>query len=347
MAQAIIQLLLVVLALIAPASAHNIVCESAQKPKTTADLFKYVQADPCTLGPNYWCTAPNGLNQCQSAGNVIGVCGYSSGKCPVTTQEEFCSNPSYQPLAFNGGIVGANQGLFGYFAFALYWAPTSCQADSGAGGGFCSDFTISGSHAASNLVLHGLWPDFGSAAYPGAPDFSLCHVNAAPALCPWVNASSPTFSQSDYETCVRAEGIKQCQVPDETVAALGDKFEVYAPGYLAAKGVGSSFLDHEFFKHGSCLGGYLTSNTTAYFETGLGLTKVHTRKGSVGYELVHKNAGGSVPTAKLVAAFKNRAVPRCTRDCKLSEMDNLVSSITDAAVLVTKKHTTKLCERFE
>ena len=37
----------------------------------------------------------------------------------------------------------------------------------------------------------------------------------------------------------------------------------YAPGYYSAPG---SFINHEFTKHGSCVGGYLAENQTAFFE---------------------------------------------------------------------------------
>ena len=39
--------------------------------------------------------------------------------------------------------------------FARYWAPTSCQANSPDGGGFCSQYTQAGYPAATHLSLHG------------------------------------------------------------------------------------------------------------------------------------------------------------------------------------------------
>lgn len=36
-----------------------------------------------------------------------------------------------------------------------YWAPTRCQANNSAGGGFCSQYTQAGYPAATNLALHG------------------------------------------------------------------------------------------------------------------------------------------------------------------------------------------------
>ena len=55
--------------------------------------------------------------------------------------------------------------------------------------------------------------------------------------------------QSDYETCVRANNITQCQVNQETINMLTPMFAKYAPGYL---GSNYTFLDHEFNKHATC-----------------------------------------------------------------------------------------------
>ena len=46
-----------------------------------------------------------------------------------------------------------------------------------------------------------------------------------------------------------ANNISQCIISTDVVAKLGDQFKRYAPGYWSQPG---SFINHEFFKHGSC-----------------------------------------------------------------------------------------------
>ena len=92
-------------------------------------------------------------------------------------------------------------------------------------------------------------------AYQGWPQFCdgpdsmayQCHVNGN--LCPWANATAASFTQDSYEACIVANNISQCIISTDVVAKLGDQFKRYAPGYWSQPG---SFINHEFFKHGSC-----------------------------------------------------------------------------------------------
>jgi ribonuclease I len=191
---------------------------------------------------------------------------------------------------------------------------------------------------ASHLVLHGMWPDYGSlyttepsppafngsyqgwnqyctATGPGKNDYSKCHVNGG--LCPWANATFANFTQTSYEQCMRAQNVTQCQVEESTVTALKSDMARYAPGYL---GDDRTFIDHEFNKHASCLGGYLTDNKTAFFETAIGLTKILTANGSWADIHVHNNRGSSVDTTSFVASLNNTAIPQCDKNCQLSEV---------------------------
>jgi len=57
----------------------------------------------------------------------IGTCGYSNGICPLVSNiSTFCSTPALKPLTYNGGVVGLPAGYTGYYALAMYWAPSSC-----------------------------------------------------------------------------------------------------------------------------------------------------------------------------------------------------------------------------
>jgi hypothetical protein len=55
---------------------------------------------------------------------------------------------------------------------------------------------------------------------------------------------------------MREEKVKDCILPDSVFNALGKEFQVMAPGYV---GGDRSFADHEWFKHGVCMGGYLST----------------------------------------------------------------------------------------
>ncbi|GAQ83825.1 hypothetical protein KFL_001630220 [Klebsormidium nitens] len=296
-----------------------------------------ITPDPCTIGPSYWCLSDANMRRCQVYNVTVGVCGYSSGKCNSSSVQDFCAqNPT--ALRFNGGLTNAPPGKFGYYALALYWAPTSCSANSTAGGGFCSSYTLAGTQGSQNLVLHGLWTDYGSlyttepaapayngsyqgwnqycsATGPGRIDYSRCHVNGG--LCPWANATAANFTQSNYEQCMRANGVTQCQVEEATVSALQADMARYAPGFLGAD---RTFLDHEFFKHASCVGGYLTDNKTAFFETAIGITKQLTANGSWADVNVHQKRGTAVDTTAFVNSMNNTAIPQCDRNCQLSEV---------------------------
>lgn len=113
---------------------------------TTAEQISSVPAliktNPCIVGPSYWCQTKENQNVCQVSNVTIGVCGYSNNKCPLTLGSSFCETNTSQ--IFNGGLVGIQPGYTGYYALALYWAPTSCSPTVAynPSSGFCSAYTL-------------------------------------------------------------------------------------------------------------------------------------------------------------------------------------------------------------
>lgn len=302
----------------------------------------------CNIGPSYWCMGKKEADECMVSSNTpIQVCGFSSkNNCNYTsTIGQFCRTyPS--ATSYKGGITGSPAGYFGYYALALSWSPSGCNANGTGSYQSCSPLTGTGTFAAKNLVLHGLWPDYGSiyasktptvppftGSYQGWPqycnvwgngpngftNYAQCHVSGG--LCPWANATDPTFGQADYERCIRVMNktlpAGLCQVPASTFDALYKDMVKFAPGYLAGL---RDFADHEYFKHGSCIGGYLSYNITAYFDVAIKLTKTLVAPGTPAYEIIHKYAGRNITRAALEVALDKKAAPTCKKDCKLDEI---------------------------
>lgn len=296
-------------------------------------------ADPCTIGPDYWCL-DNNLAKCNlEFVKNIGTCHYSSGICKVEPSlQYFCQNDT-TAYSYGGGIINMPPGNFQVLVLALYWAPTSCLSNQTTGGGFCSAYTTKGTIGAQYMDLHGLWPDFSStygtpnapqfpppseqgayqgwtqycsaADFPGAVNYTNCHVNGN--LCPLPNITS----QTAYEQCMRQFNVKQCITDESIVQKLKPQLAELAPGYLGAD---RTFIDHEFAKHGSCVGTYFVKNKTAYFEAGLDLAR-RTRYNPHGVPaLVHKYRGQAVNTSTITKILGKKAVPRCTSSCQLSEI---------------------------
>lgn len=297
-------------------------------------------SDPCTIGPNTWCQSTANQQRCGVGYHAVGVCGYNTTRCPEQSIAAFCSNtttlaPNMTELSFNGGLSGAQGGDFGYYALSLYWPASSCNATVVTNNSFCSQYTLAGNEATNHLVAHGMWPDFGSiydtapmapayaGAYQGWPQFCdgpdsmayQCHVNGN--LCPWANATAASFTQDSYEACIVANNISQCIISTDVVAKLGDQFKRYAPGYWSQPG---SFINHEFFKHGSCVGGYLARNQTAFFEQVVNVTANVTAPGTAAYNTIHNMRGGSISRTSLESAFYPYAVPQCQKNCNLDSV---------------------------
>ena len=112
----------------------------------------------------------------------------------------------------------------------------------------------------------GMWPDTGSLyaqdplppTYTGAyqgwtqyctgvdGDFGQCGVGTGN-LCTWPNATQANFSQSNYESCMRANNVTACQVDESTVTALRPLFERYAPGSVLLHVISAGFIPLECF----------------------------------------------------------------------------------------------------
>ncbi|KAK9823362.1 hypothetical protein WJX72_002208 [[Myrmecia] bisecta] len=234
-------------------------------------------ADACKVGPSVYCLTPENMAICGVDPNTTIYASGYSSGKSPATTFEKFCSNKTQALAFNGGISQEPQ-------------PPKYAG-----------------------VYQG-WSQYCYSA-PDGYDYSKCHVTGG--LCPWANATAANFTQSQYEVCMRAEGIKQCQVPSSVPAALRSDFARYAPGYL---GDDQTFLDHEYMKHGSCLGGYLGRNITAYFETAVRFAKDLTKPGTFAFDTVHTKRGSSIPYADFVKGLGPIASPQCTKDCKLSEI---------------------------
>jgi ribonuclease I len=274
----------------------------------------------CSYGPTFWCRNSNGAT-CDVANYTVGVAGYSTrAGIPQQTIGDFCATNA-NTTRFAGGLNG-NLPLYEYSVLALYWAPTSCSATNSSGGGFCSNYTRAGSYASQNLVLHGLWPDYGSdGLYQGFPQFcnkpgayntSQCSIDGN--FCPTKNANT---TQTEYENCIRANNVTQCQVGQDTISLLTPMFARYAPGYL---GSNYSFLDHEFFKHATCFGNELSTDQTLFFTTALALTIKHTLPGTVAHDFIAAAAGRNVTYKDMVTRLNGVAAPQCNTRCQLSEV---------------------------
>ncbi|MEW5305731.1 MAG: hypothetical protein WDW36_008250 [Sanguina aurantia] len=290
--------------------------------------------------PQAQCMVSPAFDSIKMGGNpaVISPEGYGSKPTIEENIYTFCTtNP--QALSWNGGIAGAPTGMYGYVATALYWAPSSCKFNDTCCG-FCSPYTQNGSYAETHMVMHGMWPDYGSIYSNNAPPlgplyngsytpwpqwckgpegdfYSLCNVNGAKSSCPLPAAQFSNFTQGAHEACIRQFNVTACQVGPDTIAALAPQFALYAPGYL---GSNFTFLDHEFFKHGSCFGGQLSANKTFFFQTALAKFHEVTGPGSVVAQYINANAGGSVNATLLAAAFRGTAIPRCSAACNLQEV---------------------------
>eukprot|EP00775_Hariotina_reticulata_P004192 gene4192-4440_t len=293
------------------------------------------------------------MQECGLNYTTVEACGFGTteASCHNYTVSDFCQATPYAER-YDGGLTGAPAGLFSYFNLALYWAPSSCRqaapddplnvwpdsdiGQSGFPGGFCSNYTKAGTYASKHLVLHGLWADFGSQYGPGQeprPPYyhgsyqgypMWCngpHLNASRCAvtgdaCPWPAAKHENFSQHSYEKCMRKEGIKECTAPAQ-IMLLSPLFKRLAPGYIGD----GTFLDHEWFKHGSCVGGKLTQVPALFFSTALWLALKATLPGTAADTLIHKNIGGQVSLEEFDSAFELTAVPTCKKDrCVLEEI---------------------------
>ena len=71
----------------------------------------------------------------------IGVCGYSSGICPVTANATSFCKKYPNAFVYNGGLTNLVPGQYGYLVLAMYWAPSSCPSSGTESGGFCNAYT--------------------------------------------------------------------------------------------------------------------------------------------------------------------------------------------------------------
>lgn len=70
------------------------------------------------MGPSVWCQSPQNAAVCGVANDVVGVCGFSTQKCPLQTISQFCAtNPT--ATSYVGGLSGSRAGFYGYAVLAL------------------------------------------------------------------------------------------------------------------------------------------------------------------------------------------------------------------------------------
>ena len=127
-------------------------------------------------------------------------------------------------LEGGGGQTGATPGDFEMYVFAQTWTESFCS------GNKCSSQeckSLPGTYAASNLAIHGLWPNFNDESTHSGYQY-------------------PQFCGS-YSTCGELNPPASCN-PDMSNLNQSD-FTKYAPGYV----MDNNFLaNHEWPKHGGC-----------------------------------------------------------------------------------------------
>ncbi|CAF1366565.1 unnamed protein product [Didymodactylos carnosus] len=297
---------------------------------STTILFIFGNYDSrytCFNGPSYWCLNDTTETVCNFSNLTIGQCGYTSGKCTFKTGNTFCKDdPS--ALEFNGGLTGVYDSLFTYYVLALYWPPSNCPKIYNETKDFlryfCSPYTNAGQPGSQRLVLHGLWPNFGTEGnYQGWPqfcsnvekDWSVCHVNGN--LCPWQNTTFSNFTQDYYEYCLSYENISQCLVNPEVVEHEQERLKYLAPGHLGKRNL---FMNHEWTKHGSCCSNAFKNNISSYLDIMLNITDEYTRKGSLTYEYIQRYSGEKIGINYLYERFNNTVIVNCKPNCNLDEL---------------------------
>lgn len=92
----------------------------------------------------------------------LGSCQFSNNVCPeVASPTALCQASSPNPFQFPGGVVGLPAGITGYYALALYWAPTSCLPKANPSpGGFCSEYT----YVSDTIWFHPTFSSFSRAS---------------------------------------------------------------------------------------------------------------------------------------------------------------------------------------
>jgi ribonuclease I len=158
-------------------------------------------------------------------------------------------------------------GQFDSYTFTMSWEPTFCEGKPSAQE--CASQS-SGRFDASNLALHGLWPDVNG---DSAHSYGYCGVDSSEQSLD----RAPTW----------------CQLPEPAYSdATRSALTTVMPG------VASCLDHHEWAKHGSCSG----MNDDDYFSLAASLVQqvAHTAFGK--YLTAH--AGTTVQSAAVVAAFE-------------------------------------------
>lgn len=148
---------------------------------------------------------------------------WNSSDPVAQVRSELPKAQSTSPSARPGPGGGGSAGQFDSYVFSLEWTAAFCEGKSNLPE--CSAMT-SGSFAASNLALHGLWPDKNNDA---SHNYGYCGV--------------------DSHTQSLDKGATWCQMPD-----IGLSGGVLNRLTSAMPGTASCLQNHEWYKHGTCSG---------------------------------------------------------------------------------------------
>jgi ribonuclease T2 len=145
-----------------------------------------------------------------------------NGADPVAqARPELTAPPAAPPSAVFRAAAGT-PGQFDSYVFSLEWTAAFCEGKSGLPE--CSG--MSGRFDASNLALHGLWPDKNN---DSSHSYGYCGVD-------------PSTQGLD-------KGSTWCRMPDIGLsAAVKSRLSADMPG------VASCLQNHEWYKHGTCSG---------------------------------------------------------------------------------------------
>lgn len=166
-----------------------------------------------------------------------------------------------------GGGGGGTAGQFDNYVFSLEWTPAFCEGK----GGLPECSGMSGRFDASNLALHGLWPDQSN---DSSHRYGYCGV--------------------DSQTQSLDKASTWCRMPDLGLSsAVSDRLSTAMPGTK------SCLQNHEWYKHGSC-SGYAPDE---YFTRAAELVEAVSRTNFGRFLTSH--VGQTVAASDLLAAFES------------------------------------------
>ena len=267
--------------------------------RVVAALPQLATPAKCKGGPESFCGGPWAAQCGFPPAQKVALCGYSKWPdCQEMSLQGLCTVALGKGV--EGGVSGAPTARFDRVVLALYWVPTYCSKHD-QGSAFCSPFAGPASPSAKRLALHGLWPDW------GAP-------NGATATA-WPQYCDGFFEcQQGYNTTKKEE----CSLPSATVGALNTSaaWQAYAPAWAAPRGeAGANLGDHEWAKHGACVG--VDADVFARQVLSTGTPEIEGR-GAV-FQLGAATTG-TVKLSQIKAVYGDTAVLTCEEKCQFGQI---------------------------